>query len=320
MLSPLTFYVRAPRSPLRKKLACGKRIPGGPAPRQEQGVSVIMSRRAADRPAKLFDGMNHCRLAIVLSRKRTSEICQYVATTRYHKWYEVERPHLFSTIDYLLLPHPDVFDDGLIPKFRCPLEVSIHDKVTAMPHHLGELFVETSSAHRLYYKITGVGHWFTFTSRPPRFWRGGIQGSSTREENISARTGVDRDAAFCCLWSTLHYWLYQARTNCRDFNPSDLTWLPIPTSLLKGIPEFTALAKKIMKCLEDTSSMAGGDYDVGGVVKYEQFKPRVAKPLFDQVDAVLAGHYDFLNEELDFIINYDIKYRMGQEAEGEGEA
>jgi hypothetical protein len=28
---------------------------------------------------------------------------------------------------------------------------------------------------------------------------------------------------------------------------------------------------------------------------------------------VLAEHYGFTDEELDFIINYDIKYRMGAE-------
>jgi len=29
---------------------------------------------------------------------------------------------------------------------------------------------------------------------------------------------------------------------------------------------------------------------------------------------VLAKHYGFTDEELDFIINYDIKYRMGRRA------
>jgi hypothetical protein len=27
----------------------------------------------------------------------------------------------------------------------------------------------------------------------------------------------------------------------------------------------------------------------------------------------LAHHYGFTNEEIDFIINYDVKYRMGEE-------
>jgi len=32
---------------------------------------------------------------------------------------------------------------------------------------------------------------------------------------------------------------------------------------------------------------------------------------FDEIDTVLARLYSFTEEELDFIINYDIKYRMG---------
>jgi hypothetical protein len=31
----------------------------------------------------------------------------------------------------------------------------------------------------------------------------------------------------------------------------------------------------------------------------------------DKIDKVLAKHYGFTEEELDFVINYDIKYRMG---------
>ena len=41
--------------------------------------------------------------------------------------------------------------------------------------------------------------------------------------------------------------------------------------------------------------------------------------VIDEIDKVLAKHYGFTDEELDFIINYDIKYRMGDELEGDGE-
>ena len=36
--------------------------------------------------------------------------------------------------------------------------------------------------------------------------------------------------------------------------------------------------------------------------------------MIDEIDRVLAAHYGFTDEELDFIINYDIKYRMGRDA------
>ena len=38
-----------------------------------------------------------------------------------------------------------------------------------------------------------------------------------------------------------------------------------------------------------------------------------------KIDRVLAARYGFTDEELDFIINYDIKYRMGRDAEAEDE-
>ena len=41
--------------------------------------------------------------------------------------------------------------------------------------------------------------------------------------------------------------------------------------------------------------------------------------ILDEIDRVLAAHYGFTDEELDFIINYDIKYRMGRDAENEEE-
>jgi len=36
-----------------------------------------------------------------------------------------------------------------------------------------------------------------------------------------------------------------------------------------------------------------------------------SKSIIDQIDSVLAKHYGFTDDELDFIVNYDIKYRMG---------
>ena len=34
-------------------------------------------------------------------------------------------------------------------------------------------------------------------------------------------------------------------------------------------------------------------------------------PIIDEIDRVLAKHDGFTDKELGFIINYDVKYRMG---------
>ena len=41
------------------------------------------------------------------------------------------------------------------------------------------------------------------------------------------------------------------------------------------------------------------------------FDVQKSKPIIDEIDRVLAQYYGFTDDELDFIINYDIKYRMG---------
>ena len=55
----------------------------------------------------------------------------------------------------------------------------------------------------------------------------------------------------------------------------------------------------------------------GRNVIYYEYYPKLSKPIIDEIDKVLAKHYGFTDEELDFIINYDIKYRMGDELNSE---
>ena len=57
----------------------------------------------------------------------------------------------------------------------------------------------------------------------------------------------------------------------------------------------------------------------GHSIHYDQIDASRSKPIIDEIDCVLAKHYGFTDEELDFIINYDIKYRMGGAVETEEE-
>ena len=54
-------------------------------------------------------------------------------------------------------------------------------------------------------------------------------------------------------------------------------------------------------------------------MKKQYFFFKNSKPLINEIDHLLAGYYGFSEEELDFIVNYDIKYRMGRDAESEDE-
>jgi hypothetical protein len=46
---------------------------------------------------------------------------------------------------------------------------------------------------------------------------------------------------------------------------------------------------------------------------------RKSKHIIDDIDRILARHYGFTAEEWGFIINYDIKYRMGHDSSTDGD-
>ena len=49
----------------------------------------------------------------------------------------------------------------------------------------------------------------------------------------------------------------------------------------------------------------------GVLTQFDSFYPALSKHIIDDIDRQLAQHYCFTEEELDFIINYDFKYRVG---------
>ncbi len=66
-----------------------------------------------------------------------------------------------------------------------------------------------------------------------------------------------------------------------------------------------------LRDLERNSTMLVRQQKQTGKTQTQSFKIQKSKAIINQIDRDLAKHYGFTQEELDFIINYDIKYRMG---------
>ncbi len=75
------------------------------------------------------------------------------------------------------------------------------------------------------------------------------------------------------------------------------------------------LCSDLMSDYQKTSQQKEKTSSVTGHIKYQEFYPCLGKLTLDEIDCVLAKHYGFTDEELDFIINYDIKCRMGRDNE-----
>jgi len=75
--------------------------------------------------------------------------------------------------------------------------------------------------------------------------------------------------------------------------------------------ELISLGERYIEDLRVNSTMLVRNQKQTGRTETQSFKVQKSKPIIDQIDHVLAKHYGLTDEELDFIINYDIKYRMG---------
>lgn len=65
----------------------------------------------------------------------------------------------------------------------------------------------------------------------------------------------------------------------------------------------------------DTAVRRAIPYRQTGLVEYDEFYPRLVKESIDLVDQALQDEFALSDGQLDYLMNYDIRYRMGQDAE-----
>ena len=167
------------------------------------------------------------------------------------------------------------------------------------------------SDHTVYYRTTGGLYWKVFTDFPPRFSVNGVAGSSSRETNFSLASRGHEKSAVAILSSDLFWWWYTIASNLRDLNPSDWKNFPVPKSAMDALA-IRELASDYISDLKRHSTTLVRNQKRTGRTETQSFKVQSSKGIIDEIDRVLAEHYGFTDEELDYIINYDIKYRMGR--------
>jgi hypothetical protein len=200
------------------------------------------------------------------------------------------------------------------------LEICILQKLASQAGQLNR-DLRTNSDYAIYYRIGGGRYWKIFTNFQPHFILNSENSVSSRENYLYLETEILRDMVISILSSSLFYWYFILTTNCRDLNPSDLYEFPIDLQKVseKNIAKLVQLCSRLMLDYEKTSELKEKTSSLTGHIIYQEFYPRLSKPVIDEIDRVLAQHYGFTDEELDFIINYDIKYRMGRGAVEEDE-
>ena len=268
------------------------------------------------RPSKLFDGANML-LAIWLMQPNDSESCY---STRYHRWQGEFRESLFPTLKYN--EATKFIGEFRIPKIPDQLAISIWEKCRRASKNNSLLMSVGQGDHRLYY-FRAVLYWFKVLTEPPVMQEDGVQTPTGEMKELTFNKKAERDAALAIMASNLFALNYVVWSSCQVVNSPDLMF---PVNLKALIDEhgedLTKLASRLLRDVQEKSILQTRNYSSRGrtfTMRKQYFFFKQSKPIIDEIDRVLARHYGFTDAELDFILNYDIKYRLGRDTEGENE-
>ena len=124
--------------------------------------------------------------------------------------------------------------------------------------------------------------------------------------------------ALCCLNSSLFYWFVTVFSDCRHVNRREVDAFPIDLAAAASTDDATGLADRLMQDLKRNSVDRSMRFQ-HDTLTVQCIYPKLSKALIDKIDELLSRHFGFSGEELDFIINYDIKYRVGLDGNADDE-
>lgn len=208
---------------------------------------------------------------------------------------------------------------NLKPKLCSRLHVQVISKLMDEKNAL-KAFIFKTSNHEVYcHRI--VAHFVKSMDFIPYFCseRDGVKRSDDYKI-FAVASAVERDLLTAVLNSTWFYQWFVTYSDVYHCGKEIILGFPLNLETLtqRYEKELKTAKTDLMESLRGKSIRRKVPYQSTGTVEYDEFYPKFSKSFIDKIDQVLAQHYGFTDEELDFIINYDIKYRMGKDG-GNGE-
>ena len=232
---------------------------------------------------------------------------EQLSTATVQRFYSEERLHAFQTV---AVGGPSVrLFGGRIAKVDSAAGLSLLDRLSQKTS-LGTL-VSKLSADKVYYQ-EACRYWLKSSTYSPRFVRNGLAVEQPHGRILWVR---DRQAAGlinCVLNSSLFYWYYSTLSDCEHVNDSLVRGFPLPLNWEET--KWEEISNKIDARLSSSSTPKRIKTEQGHVIEYDEINGKAARQEIDAADLALGRAFAMSESEIDYFMNYDIKYRIGQES------
>ena len=260
-----------------------------------------------DRPSRLFDGLEHIRLTIIMGDRTASP--RWI-TTRYHKWLTEERPALFQRLAYFeAAPSPI---QNAIPKMGGEIELSILEKIRDGGKNIAS-HLSSGSPNIVNYSRK-VGYFLQVIDFVPLVRSGdGSRRQPSEFKTLYFSSVPEARAVLASLNSSLFYWFITLLSDCRHLNKREVEAFPLPARLLKtgAVANVERNVTQLMEDLQTQSETRRMKFK-HDVLTVQCLLPKKSWSSIEQVDRIVASAVQLSQAEADYIAGYDIKYRVGQ--------
>ncbi len=262
-----------------------------------------------ERPSKLFNGAD--KRVTIFTATSIKEMFR-IYTTKYRRWLSVERPALLEDTQYVEV-EPNLFNISCYPKVNQNLEKSILDKLKMAKKSIMNFQSSIPTDYPVRY-TRKLRYFIQFFIDPPKIFNEKNELIPPSElKNIYFTSRNHQLVVLSLLNSNLFFWYFISFSDCRNVNLLQIKNFPLDINKMDEttINVLSELALEFLENLEENSTLVQRNDQRAGTLNIQSFRPRYSKSVIDEIDKELGKYYGFTEEEIDFIINHDIKYRMG---------
>lgn len=273
--------------------------------REHFGNTYISFLSGDANPSRLFEGVKF-RLSIALAIRQPGHFRLFA--TKYLRWYAEERQILFKSYRYA--EAKAFISETTFSKIGDEIPKSIINKFKKDKPL--RYFIIPSGVELQYHNCPV--NWIRATTFVPRFWseRDGEK-TSTQIRTLGFENTAKRDAACCLINSTHFFFNWLMHSDCYHLVARELFDFPVSLDEIveKYGKELSDICNRLMEDFQIKSKQRVYVYKTTGKVIYDEYYPKLSKSIIDEIDELLGEHYNLTTSEIDFLINFDIKYRMG---------
>ena len=263
----------------------------------ENNCKNIWVSSYAVRPQPVFQNAV-VNTSIILFEKTLTKCKNIFSTKMYRKGKNFNLSNLIDNLQFVEVKELKMF--GRIPKISLPIEKSILQKIFKQKPIKD--FVK-DKGKPIYYRVVG-GRYFKIVT------------NYTTRSNKETSFFVDkkyRDLIACILSSNLSFYFYQVYSNNLSWTFSDICSFTIPFDNInsKIIEKIEDLYKQYLKDIEKNANVRKVSTESKYTMEeFKEYKIGKSKHIIDKIDRLICPLYGLTEEEMEFIIGYELEFRV----------